>query len=129
MRRDSVDNDVSGRGGSGRKANTRGIPRSRNGSRHRRSGTGVGPFSIEAGVTSLWVVWIGVMMMILGSCSVAATATLLARPIHFRVHHTHMTGQRIVSAECLLFGAEMTADLLLPCVVDGVLMAGQIVGS
>lgn len=40
-----------------------------------------------------------------------------------------MPRQRVVPRKGLLLGAEVTADLLLACVVDGILVAGEVVGA
>ena len=61
--------------------------------------------------------------------SIAAAASLLARPVDFGVHHSHMPGQCIIARESLFFGAQMTADLLLAGIVDRVFVPCQIVGS
>jgi hypothetical protein len=45
------------------------------------------------------------------------------------MNHTQMSCQCIVSAERLLLGAQRTVHLLLPGIVDGVLVPGQIVRS
>lgn len=69
------------------------------------------------------------MVMLDGEeASIPSTASLLAGPIHFGVHHSHVSGQCIIATEGLLFGAKMTPHLLLAGVVDGILVAGQIVG-
>lgn len=59
--------------------------------------------------------------------SLFSPATLFARPIHFGVHNTHVSGKRIIAAKCLLLGTEMTPHFLLACVVDGIFMTGQII--
>jgi len=61
--------------------------------------------------------------------SLVPTAAPALRQIDvLRVHHAQMPCQCIVSAERLLLGAQRTVHLLLPGVVDGVLVPGQIVG-
>lgn len=45
------------------------------------------------------------------------------------MHDTHVSGQCIVSAECLLFRAQMAAYLLLAVVVDRVFVAREIVAA
>jgi len=45
------------------------------------------------------------------------------------MHHTQMSCQCVVPAECLFLGAQRTVHLLLPGIVDGVLVPGQIVRS
>ena len=52
---------------------------------------------------------------------------MLAREVHLGMHNTHVSCQRIVARECLLFSAQGTADLLLTSVVDSVLVTGEIV--
>jgi len=44
-----------------------------------------------------------------------------------RVDDSEMSGERVVPAERFLLGAQWTVHLLLPSVVDGVLMPGQII--
>ena len=60
--------------------------------------------------------------------SVPSPASLLARPIHFGVHHTHVSGQCIIATEGLLLSAEMASHLLLARIVDRIFMSGKIVG-
>lgn len=47
----------------------------------------------------------------------------------FGMYHSEMTGQRIVSAECLFFSTQRTVDFLLARVVDCVLVPREIVRS
>jgi hypothetical protein len=63
------------------------------------------------------------------SFSFTAPASLLTGPIHFRMNHPHVPGQRIIAREGLLLRAQMTSDLLLTGVVDRVLVPRKIVGS
>lgn len=44
------------------------------------------------------------------------------------MHHPHVSCQRVVPAERLLLRTDRAVHLLLPRIVDGVLVAGQIVG-
>jgi hypothetical protein len=43
------------------------------------------------------------------------------------MHNTQVSCQCVVPAECLLLGAQRTMHLLLPGIVDGILVPGQIV--
>lgn len=58
------------------------------------------------------------------SAAGAAAASVLAREVDFRMHHTHVSGQSVAPAESLLFHAKGTSDLLLADVVDGILVTG-----
>ena len=49
---------------------------------------------------------------------VVAPPSCLAREIHIRMDDAHVTSERVVPAESLLFGAEMTPHFLLAIVVD-----------
>lgn len=53
---------------------------------------------------------------------------MLARELEIGMADTVMPGQRISTAECLLFCAHVAADLLLPRVVNRVFVTRQIVG-
>ena len=61
--------------------------------------------------------------------SVPSPASLLARPVHFGVHHTHVSGQCIIATEGLFLSAEMASHLLLARIVDRILVPSKIVGS
>jgi hypothetical protein len=50
-----------------------------------------------------------------------------ATEFDFGMHHAHVSCQGIVSRKRFVLGAEMTPDLLLACVVDGVFVAGEVV--
>lgn len=54
-------------------------------------------------------------------------APLLPRPIHFRMHHSHVSRKRIVARKGLFFRAQMTPHFLLARIVDRVLMPCQII--
>lgn len=58
-----------------------------------------------------------------------APLAVLAGEFQVRVADTVVSGKRIGAAECLLLGAHIAPDLFLPCIVDGTLVSGQIVGS
>ena len=53
---------------------------------------------------------------------------MLPGELHIRMAHAIMSGKRICSAEGLLLGAKVTANLLLASVVDCILVARQVVG-
>jgi len=48
---------------------------------------------------------------------------------HFGMHHAHMSGQGVVARKRLVLSAEMTPNLLLACIVDGVFVARKVVGA
>lgn len=57
------------------------------------------------------------------------TMASLARSLELlRVHHPEMSGESIVTRECLLLSAVWTPDLHLAVVVDGILMSGEVIG-
>lgn len=64
-----------------------------------------------------------------GCALLAPSALLLAWPVNFGVHYPHVPCQGIIARESLLFGAQMTADLLLPGIVDRVFVPRKIVRS
>jgi len=43
------------------------------------------------------------------------------------MNNPHMSGQRVVPAECLLLGTKMTADFLLAPIVYRIFMPGKII--
>jgi hypothetical protein len=47
----------------------------------------------------------------------------------FRVHHAHVSGQRVVARKRLLLATHRTPDLVLAVVVDGILVTRQVVRS
>lgn len=65
----------------------------------------------------------------LGACSVPAPATLLARPVHLRMDHSHVPRQGIIATEGFLLGTQVAPDLKFARIVNRILMAGQIVRS
>lgn len=60
---------------------------------------------------------------------IATTSAMLAGEVDLWMHDAHVPRQRIVAAEGLLLDAECAAHFLLARVVDGVLVARQVVGS
>lgn len=54
---------------------------------------------------------------------------VLPREFQIWVADAVVPGKRVGAAERLLLGTHIAADLLLPCVVDGILVPCQIVGS
>jgi len=59
--------------------------------------------------------------------SVATLSLDLSWPVHFGMYDPHMSGQSIASRECLFFDTQMTSDLHLAVVVDGIFVPCQIV--
>lgn len=53
----------------------------------------------------------------------------LARPVHVRMHNSHVPGQGIVPGKGLLLGTEVAAHFLLPGVVDRVFVTGEVIRS
>lgn len=49
------------------------------------------------------------------------------RPINIRMHHPHVAGQGIIPRERFFLSTQMTANLLLARIMDGVLMTGEVV--
>lgn len=61
--------------------------------------------------------------------SIMTTTTTSPRKLHvFRMHHSQMSGERIVSAESLLLRTEGTMHLLLARIVNRVFVPGEVVG-
>lgn len=65
----------------------------------------------------------------LGACSVPTPATLLARPVHLRMDHSHVPRQGIIATEGFLLGTEVAPDLKFARIVNRILMARQVVRS
>jgi len=58
-----------------------------------------------------------------------AAACSLAVCFDLGMHHAHVSREGIVARESLLLAAQRAADLLLAAIVDGVLVAGQVIRS
>jgi hypothetical protein len=47
----------------------------------------------------------------------------------FGVDYSQVTGERIISAECLFLGAQVTVYFLFARIVDGILVSREVVRS
>jgi len=60
---------------------------------------------------------------------VTSSSPMPARELDLRMAHTVVTSESVGATKCLLVGAKIAAHLLLPCVVDSVLVTGEVVRS
>lgn len=122
--------DVSGTGAQATRPPTRGSASPETEKRTDDLKPRVGPCSIGTGSDVRFVMVIydrHTQHTAQGGGSVSAPATLLARPVNLRVHHTHVSSECVIATEGLLFCAQMASHLLLARVVDRILMASQVV--